>query len=746
MSKRYLIIALDMGTTPPGTVFKTLVQSMKSQSQLDIVSTCFDDKMDWNGINRYHVLPRYEHSWYTTRKLWLYLHINHHDEIWTQRAFAQVFPLIKDNRYDAVLSFTAMNFFPAITLGGKIARKLGCKWFIYSVDGLPAPVEWLDGDTLIHGRIARWLDRQCAGADGFFSSNPYMAEYQKRTFPHCKGPWNYLLTPHLLDSTYPKVQHKGLVFLYTGSLYGLRRVDGLVHGFLEFRKTHPDAKLIFVGNIAIEYIRYMDEYTQDGLIEIHPFSKDLSSYFEKADVLIDIAADIPNDVYLSSKIISYLAVDRPILAISGANSPVRNLMADIPSIVHVANDALEICRGLETCVAAMGKGIADRDSVRKESSADHVAGRLLQAIDLPPKILISAQENVATTTGGSITVFNRFCKMLVQNGYEVYASCHSENRQTPSSLDERVRFINTRWHYPDESDFSKAFNRLVGDVTPQLLVFFFPHHYLAARLSKAYRNIPRILMFHSYPSYMFAQLERFEKRLKKYYLNTCAQILLSSHFEQLPSYMKKRPVVVIPNGIEQFRTQVNYDLERKRIIFFSRVDPMKGVDLLIGAFAIVASIYPDWVVDIYGDIEPEGYEQELRQLIHERSLEKNVFLKGVTSAKEETLTQYDFCLFPSRIEGLSLGLVESMSAGLACIGLESCPGVNELIIHGQNGLLCPDTAEGMAQAIFRLIEHPEERASMGRKAKVWAMQFAPEIIEMKWLSLIGQILDGDMQL
>ena len=91
-----------------------------------------------------------------------------------------------------------------------------------------------------------------------------------------------------------------------------------------------------------------------------------------------------------------------------------------------------------------------------------------------------------------------------------------------------------------------------------------------------------------------------------------------------------------------------------------------------------------------------------------------------------------------------MGLLEAMSAGLPCIGLQSCPSVNELIIDGQNGILCPDTPQGLANAIIGLIQSPGERAAMGRNARIWASQFHPEIVEMKWLSLIRKILDKEL--
>ena len=379
MSK-YLLVAMDMGTTPPGVVFKTLARSLRTMAELDVICPDFDESFPWEGIRRISVKPYHIHRWKTIRNYWKYLCINPDDLLWARKAFSQAWPMVKGERYDAVITLTSMNYFPSIPLGRLLARKLGVKWAIYSVDGIPSPVEWLEGDSLTHDRMARWLDRASKEAQWFFSSNPYMAEYQKVTLKSFRGQWGFLPTPHNLTTSCPAIPHEGLIFLYTGTLYGLRRIDGLLDGFREFRKTHSDAKLVFIGHIQPDYKDQAAAMIEDGEVEFLPFRDDLNEYFGKADVLLDIGADIPGDVFLSSKIISYLAMDRPILAITGPNSPARNMLGGIPSIIHCSNNKDEVAEALELSTKAIGRGISDRKAARALFEADNVAKKLLDTI------------------------------------------------------------------------------------------------------------------------------------------------------------------------------------------------------------------------------------------------------------------------------------------------------------------------------------------------------------------------------
>lgn len=360
----------------------------------------------------------------------------------------------------------------------------------------------------------------------------------------------------------------------------------------------------------------------------------------------------------------------------------------------------------------------------------------------PHRILVVAQANIASTTGGSITVFFHFCRLLSDRGYDVTGSCFSEDPRRPTLLDDRVRFVNLHDRYGKKTTYEKAYNRFVGEWKPDLIVFFFPHYCLEMRLKRRFKHIPRIIMFHSRPDYLFSQLPDFAERLRPYYVNTCSQVLFESYRTLLPAYIQAGPVHVIANGITQLPKRPDARQEHKKIVYFSRVDRMKGVDLLIASMALVKEKHPDWCVDIYGDIEPESYGQELQEAIRNAGLSEQIRLKGKSHRSlEETLQDYDFSVFPSRVEGFSIGQGETLSSGLAMVGFRFCSGVNELIIDGENGFLC-DNTDAFAQAINRLIEDSALREKMGRNAHESMLPYAPERIDEKWTSLVRSILES----
>ena len=363
---------------------------------------------------------------------------------------------------------------------------------------------------------------------------------------------------------------------------------------------------------------------------------------------------------------------------------------------------------------------------------------------MPAKIIIIGQENLASTTGGTHTVFRHLCELLSSKGYSVLALCHSEDPAVPAWTQGKtnLRFVNSRRLYEGVERFPDALNRLVGEERPQLLIFFFPSQYRQAHLSRDYAGIPRILMFHSRPDFYFAREWRLKSRLRHYYVNTHTQILMESFRKLLPPYILRGPVSVIPNAVDVPETSARYDIEHKKAVYFSRIDPCKGVDLLIQAMELVAQAHPDWSVDVYGDCDVPGYLEFLQNLIARKGLEKQVLLKGLSGqSAAQTFPGYDFCVFPSRFEGFGIGLAEAMASGLACIGLENCSAVNEMIVQDRNGLLCRDTPEALSAAICQLIEQPESRQRLGQQARKRVAVYSRENVDKLWLQLIEKALD-----
>ena len=171
-------------------------------------------------------------------------------------------------------------------------------------------------------------------------------------------------------------------------------------------------------------------------------------------------------------------------------------------------------------------------------------------------------------------------------------------------------------------------------------------------------------------------------------------------------------IVIIPNGVDsrlfkpmgkkELRKKYGISAEEKIIISVARLDPVKGVDYLIKATALVGGGIPDLRLIVIGDGEQR---KQLEELINRLYLDSKVHLLGFLSHQQisEYLNMSDVFVLPSRHEGLGIALIEAMACGVPVIG-SRVDGIPDVIDDGKNGILVPpgDVNE-LAEAIERLL-------------------------------------------
>lgn len=99
----------------------------------------------------------------------------------------------------------------------------------------------------------------------------------------------------------------------------------------------------------------------------------------------------------------------------------------------------------------------------------------------------------------------------------------------------------------------------------------------------------------------------------------------------------KNHIEVIPNAIDmdEFSEHGLVEVERERLILFlGRIEPKKGVDILLHAFA-KAKIDRDWRVAIIGPVWSQAYQHELEQIVAENNLAACVTFVGPVFGEEK---------------------------------------------------------------------------------------------------------------
>lgn len=174
---------------------------------------------------------------------------------------------------------------------------------------------------------------------------------------------------------------------------------------------------------------------------------------------------------------------------------------------------------------------------------------------------------------------------------------------------------------------------------------------------------------------------------------------------------------LIPNAVDLERFGVGparsgQTGERRHVVFVGRVEPVKGLAVLLDAWS---GISPEAArLTIAGD---GTQRSQLMQIVRERDLTASIAFPGEIHNVGELLATADIYVQPSFQEGLPNSVLEAMAAGLPVVATR-ISGNEDVVADGENGLLVPSgDPEALRAALQRLIADPVLAARMGKRSR-----------------------------
>jgi glycosyltransferase involved in cell wall biosynthesis len=191
--------------------------------------------------------------------------------------------------------------------------------------------------------------------------------------------------------------------------------------------------------------------------------------------------------------------------------------------------------------------------------------------------------------------------------------------------------------------------------------------------------------------------------------------------------------VFIPNGVEFVNNsapvnsqdrQLVYDVvpefERwgRSLLYFARIHPEKGVDLLVQAFNIIAREFPEAGLLIAGLEQDKVFQKRVERLISKSSdPTRLVMTTALTGAKSHFLYRMCDCyVLPSHAEGFSVALTEALANGQPTLITRYCH--MPVIEEAQAGIIVETTVEDLVTGLRKLLSMTsEELRNMGQNAR-----------------------------
>jgi glycosyltransferase involved in cell wall biosynthesis len=260
-------------------------------------------------------------------------------------------------------------------------------------------------------------------------------------------------------------------------------------------------------------------------------------------------------------------------------------------------------------------------------------------------------------------------------------------------------------------------------------------------------GVPYVLQAHG------SVLPFFKKRLsKKAYdilwgkmiLKDAAKILALTPGE-VEQYEKmgveRERTAIVPNGIDasqyinlpnksEFRTRYAIDSDEKIVLFLGRLHRIKGVDLLITAFAKVSEKMDRARLVIAGpDV---GALTRLKKLTQELSLSDSVLFTGPLYDQDK-LSAYvgaDLFVLPSVYEMFPVTVLEACACGTPVIVSATC-GIADLV--KEFGCVVDRDADELCDAMYGILSDDAMRKTLGQRGR----QFVTE--ELTWKKAVRQL-------
>lgn len=247
-------------------------------------------------------------------------------------------------------------------------------------------------------------------------------------------------------------------------------------------------------------------------------------------------------------------------------------------------------------------------------------------------------------------------------------------------------------------------------------VLYYPMiHLWTPLINSFFPRIPKVITLHD-PVLHLGERDLFRQFVQSASIRQATRlIILSRVFENnlVGKGIPRDKIDVIPHGLFSYylrwKKGVNHSSREKTILFFGRITPYKGLDVLLRAFPKIKEQVPEARLIIAGNGELKPYAQLLKGL-------SNIEVANRWIAEEEVAGFFErasLVVLPYT-EATQSGVIPiAYSFGLPVIATKT-GGLEEQVIHGKTGYLVPPSdLDALAEACVKLLENEPLAFKMG---------------------------------
>jgi len=347
---------------------------------------------------------------------------------------------------------------------------------------------------------------------------------------------------------------------------------------------------------------------------------------------------------------------------------------------------------------------------------------------------------------------------------DVFTRIHDPRDPVIESLSKNARLIHLRVGADEVMDKLVLYSYL-PDFACSLEAFrkehqlkydlIFSHYWLSGQVGQEVRlwwGVPNLVMFHTLgiiKNSLGVGEDETELRVEteSRLAQNCDRVIATTDREKdvLVDSCGASPdrVGVVPCGVNlrtfrpidrtSARAKIGFGSE-KLVLFAGRLEPLKGVDLLMRAFASLPSRRNTRLIILGEDDENEIEIDRLSRISDQLNIQEAVIFTG--AVKHDLMPYFynaaDVCVVPSHYESFGLVALEALACGTPVVATD-VGNLNSIIVEGRTGYVVEDhSAESLSAKMDEVLSWPKR--SMGRSRLIRA-----SVKGHSWASVAGQV-------
>ncbi len=225
-------------------------------------------------------------------------------------------------------------------------------------------------------------------------------------------------------------------------------------------------------------------------------------------------------------------------------------------------------------------------------------------------------------------------------------------------------------------------------------------------------------------SFRFFDLPMLRKAAAMHYtsrmeMDDAARFGLKNLQRVIPIGMDLAPFDALPSRAV-FSARFPETATSRNILFLSRIDEKKGIDLLIAAFALLAPRHLDARLLICGDGAPALIEK-LKSQAASLGVAQRITWAGQVTGEQRmaAFSTAELFVLPSHSENFGIALLEAMAAGLPCLSTDQVALAADAV-RSRAVRLTTHEPTAIAANIESLFDSPDERQLLAQSARILA--------------------------